>query len=271
MSLLGNQIYLHSTELQERKEKSLFKKIMRDYKSEIIGQMPKITSSFNLSVILHLFILIAFLIIGSRSSVFSPAIPYVVTLVDEVSSEKSSAKGEAPSNIVEATKRTDDIKADMKIKTKSPVSDDSIVKESIAALEAKKKIEKMANLRKMIDIGGEQRRGTGNQRTETSSQYVKTHADTGSQGMLTQGAGVDYYSIVIQKIRQQWIFPESLEKDLETVVAIKIARDGSVTIERIERSSGNPLFDRSVLRAINRANPLPPPVRDMEIGVRFRP
>jgi len=40
---------------------------------------------------------------------------------------------------------------------------------------------------------------------------------------------------------------------------------------RIEKPSGNVLFDRSALRAIAKASPVTPPPYEMEIGVRFYP
>jgi TonB family protein len=58
---------------------------------------------------------------------------------------------------------------------------------------------------------------------------------------------------------------------LQTLVSIRIEKDGSITIQKIEKGSGNQPFDRSVLRAITMANPLPQPVKEMEIGIRFRP
>jgi len=77
--------------------------------------------------------------------------------------------------------------------------------------------------------------------------------------------------MVISKIRQHWIFPEAGNKDLLAIISIRIAKDGRIIVDKIEKSSGNPLFDRSALRAINSASPLPPPPEEIEIGVRFRP
>jgi colicin import membrane protein len=42
-------------------------------------------------------------------------------------------------------------------------------------------------------------------------------------------------------------------------VRFTIAPDGEVSGIRLEQSSGNPTFDSSAMRAVERANPLPPP------------
>ncbi len=246
--------------------------------------MPKITNDLSISFFLHILIILFFFIISKYPSENNQSLPYIVTLVDSESIGESRSISEISSkavdikNIPQEKNATGDKKAleDRKTqvstaKTKSTMSDDSIVRESIDALRAKKDIERIVALRKMIDVGGTQGSGVRDQRAEIKSQSAHSVANTGSQGILSQGIGNDYYSLIVQQIRQQWVFPERLERDLEAIVSIKIARDGSVTIERIEKSSGNKLFDRSVLMAINRASPLPPPVRDMEIGLRFRP
>ena len=54
-------------------------------------------------------------------------------------------------------------------------------------------------------------------------------------------------------------------------MSVKILRDGTAIVQKVERSSGNALFDRSARRAVERASPLSPPPYEMEIGVRFYP
>ncbi|MCX5719973.1 MAG: energy transducer TonB, partial [Nitrospirae bacterium] len=74
-----------------------------------------------------------------------------------------------------------------------------------------------------------------------------------------------------KEIWQQWVFPDTGHKDLETIISIKIRKDGTITAQKIEKSSGNLIFDRSAIKAITKANPLSPPPYEMEIGVRFYP
>lgn len=229
---------------------------------------PTIYGSFTVSVVFHLTFLLVAVILIQHTGVTKTAVPYIVSLVDDIpaagpargpaktSETKASppAKAEAPRAPEKAA-----VPKEHKAKPdpKARQEDDRRMRERIEALQAKKKIEKMTALRKVIDVD---RAKAGVERTPSPS---------AGHGGTTGGA--DYYSLIVSKIRQQWVFPETIGKDLEAVVSIRIARDGRVTVEKMEKSSNNALFDRSVLRAIAMASPLPPPAREMEMGVRFKP
>lgn len=99
--------------------------------------------------------------------------------------------------------------------------------------------------------------------------------ETGDQLALARRL---YYTEVWAAIKRQWVLPKSLinVQGLKAVVIIVVRRDGKIEKMQFEKKSGNPLFDDSVLRALQKADPLPKfpdiysPPRD-EIGVRFRP
>ena len=88
-----------------------------------------------------------------------------------------------------------------------------------------------------------------------------------------------YYNLIWQRIRSVWVLPEEAlkgKKNLETIIAIRIAKDGQIEDIQFEKKSGNAQLDESALRAIKKANPLPPlpPGMDgdkFDIGVRFTP
>jgi len=88
-----------------------------------------------------------------------------------------------------------------------------------------------------------------------------------------------YYNLIWQRIRSVWVLPEEAlkgKKNLETIIAIRIAKDGQIEDIQFEKKSGNAQLDESALRAIKKANPLPPlpPGMDGEkfdVGVRFTP
>jgi colicin import membrane protein len=48
------------------------------------------------------------------------------------------------------------------------------------------------------------------------------------------------------------------KKDLEAVVVIMVKSDGSIMKTRFEKRSASPIFDDSVIKAVERSNPLPP-------------
>jgi len=97
-------------------------------------------------------------------------------------------------------------------------------------------------------------------------------ADTG--GASHDGAGTSgdsYYLLISEKIWSHWVYPDIRSSGLEVVISIRIDRRGNIVSQEIEKSSGNSIFDQSALRAITKANPLPPPPAgaETEVGVRF--
>jgi len=86
-----------------------------------------------------------------------------------------------------------------------------------------------------------------------------------------------YYTAVYNKIYNSWVLPGySSKRQLEAVVNIRIAKNGKILNTHFEQRSSNAYFDRSVLRAIKKADPLPPlPVgfneKYLELGIRFIP
>ncbi|MCL4492281.1 MAG: cell envelope integrity protein TolA [Nitrospirae bacterium] len=227
-------------------------------------------SAFTVSLSFHILLVLAAGIIVRHSNMYRMPSPYVVSLVD-VSSTSGPAAGrqkETAQKIEEPPKKSSVKKAETpRVVEKPAKQDNTLVSDRIRALQAEKKIEKLVALRKVVDIGSRK-----NTSTAAASKPPAKSGKPGAGG-TSSGAGSsgDYYSAIVGKIRQQWVYPESLDRDLEATVSIRIARDGSVTIDGIEKSSGSRLFDRSVLSAISKASPLPPPPQEMEIGVRFRP
>jgi len=66
------------------------------------------------------------------------------------------------------------------------------------------------------------------------------------------------------------------KENLIVQLRIVIEQDGRVSLVRMEKTSGNSYFDDSVLRAINKASPLPIPPEQLrggedhyEVGFRF--
>ena len=89
----------------------------------------------------------------------------------------------------------------------------------------------------------------------------------------------DYYDSIWEKIKKEWTLPENLPKGrttLEATIVIVIDREGKVQKSWFERKSGNGLFDQRAMRAIKKAEPLPPIPKEfsdntLEMGFRFHP
>ncbi len=224
---------------------------------------PTLYGPLTFSLFLHVSIFVIASIIISQSNIPRLTTPYIVSLVaDQTASAPSVASEKAevtPRRIEKAVAPPTNSRQRDQQRTR--IEDERLLQERLAALQAKKKIERIAELRRVVDVGS----------SRGGSKVPSSGPAPSRAGPRNAQTGADYDSVVVSRIRQQWIFPETIDKAFEAVISIRIARDGKVSIERIEKSSGNPLFDRSVLRAITLASPLPPPPQEMEMGVRFHP
>lgn len=106
---------------------------------------------------------------------------------------------------------------------------------------------------------------------------LQSGSATGGEGAAVSVARRLYYTEIWNAVRRQWALPEFLKtQKLETILIITVRRDGKVIDMRVERSSGNDIYDESAKRAVRKAEPLPPfpsiysPAQE-EIGLRFRP
>jgi TonB family protein len=89
----------------------------------------------------------------------------------------------------------------------------------------------------------------------------------------------DYYNMIWAKIKKEWTLPGGLPKgktDLETIIVVIMDRDGKIQKSWFEKRSGNAHYDQMAMRAIKKAEPLPPIPKEFsddifEIGIRFYP
>jgi colicin import membrane protein len=81
---------------------------------------------------------------------------------------------------------------------------------------------------------------------------------------------VDKYRAAIrQRVERHWARPSSSRKDLQCTVRVRLLPGGEVSEAKIVRSSGDPVFDRSVENAVHKASPLPLP-ENPELMEQFR-
>lgn len=84
-----------------------------------------------------------------------------------------------------------------------------------------------------------------------------------------------YRNQMLRVIRDRWTWV-GRESGLEVTVRFGIREDGQIVGLRIARSSGDLSYDDSVLRAVTKASPLPPPPENyrkefMDVELTFRP
>jgi colicin import membrane protein len=203
--------------------------------------------------------------------------PYVVNLVgSEIRAEGNSAqavvnRASEPQVPDSPPKKESPAISPIREQKKLTKNEERQVQEQIAALKVKKDMQRRAELRKdIISLKGTGAEGKSGGKAEGKS-GGKAGASHRTVGRGEGSVEADYYAKITKEIWQQWIFPETGNKNLEAIVSIRIMRDGAVQISRVEKSSGNSLFDKSALRAISKASPVTPPPHEMEIGVRFYP
>jgi len=80
---------------------------------------------------------------------------------------------------------------------------------------------------------------------------------------------------LVVALQRAWIRPPGVNENLKVKVSIRMDDTGEVLATDIKDSSGNPVYDRSVLGAIYRASPLPlprdPSIFQQQIVVTFSP
>lgn len=142
-----------------------------------------------------------------------------------------------------------------------------MIDEKIERIKSKKKNEKIDELESMIDSSVMKVKAKEVEQDHSGEGAVEAEVQSGEGG----GILPKYISDIAQQIRKEWVYPDFMNNDLVTVVAVRIERTGNIKVIGVEESSGNALFDKSVLRAINKASPVSRPPYEMEIGLRFHP
>jgi len=220
---------------------------------------PSLQKTTALSFVLHLTVfLIAFLILKQPNHIISlPS--YTVSLVSpDVFRDVNEGRKADVDTMKESAALPDIPKKDTKEITKK---EKETVEKRISALAAKEKLKELAKFRsKFISLKAGELNRKGTSKTTVNSQASR-------KGTLFD----DYYSKITREIWQQWVFPHTGQKDLEAIISIRILKDGTITAQGIEKSSGNLIFDRSAIKALAKASPLSPPPYEMEIGIRFYP
>ncbi|MDA8365147.1 MAG: cell envelope integrity protein TolA [Gammaproteobacteria bacterium] len=68
-----------------------------------------------------------------------------------------------------------------------------------------------------------------------------------------------YVSLIQQKVKLYWLPPLDARKGMKCLVRVNLVPGGDVIQASVVQSSGDPVFDRSVVNAVYRASPLPLP------------
>lgn len=100
--------------------------------------------------------------------------------------------------------------------------------------------------------------GSGKEGKEVGGGPISLGAGHGPGGGVVMGIEYLIYRNQLEsRLKQSWAWAGN--RQLEAVVRFRIAADGQIFDVRITRSSGDPAYDESVLRAVRAINPLSPP------------
>lgn len=206
----------------------------------------KIYQSLFLSVFFHC-VFILFILFGIRNSIQDFKNLTYVTLIQEAgnSSETAMLQNKNELRESETEKHKKEVSKTVKKTPKISLSEEKLLQERLTALEAKKKILEKAQ-----------------------SGFLTA---TGQQNMKGEWVSQSYLTVISGLIRQNWNIPNTIPKNLEAIVSVRILYNGQIIIEGFEKNSGNALFDSSVIKAIRNSSPLPPPKNEVRVGLRFRP
>ena len=152
-------------------------------------------------------------------------------------------------------KRVVERKKEEKEKPQKPpppkVSPSKLIEGAISKIEKKVKTEKPDHLASAIS------------RIETRSRGTDAKASGGESGPEA-GITIRMYQLAVEEqIKSNWSYPVALmdakkRKDLRAIVVVRVRQDGAILKSWFEKRSPSAMFDGSVLKAIERSDPLPP-------------
>lgn len=222
---------------------------------------PSLQITAILSLVIHISFFFMALMLMKQSTHFIMPSPYIVSLVStEVADtgapgkEAAAVSGEEPAPLMSLPSKT--------LKKVKPADDTKQYAENrIAAMEATRKAKNILKLRNIISI-----KNSGDSEEDITG--ISGAEENGEEG----GVLVSYERKIGLEIWQYYtVMPEIKGKNLETIISVTVMQDGTIRINKVEKSSGNIIFDRSVLKAISKASPVSRPPYEMEIGLRFTP
>ena len=117
----------------------------------------------------------------------------------------------------------------------------------------------------------EKKRAEDKRRKEAESALQEQVADEEKRrtDARAQGEVERYKALIRQKVSRSWNRPTAAAKGLQCTVRVRLVAGGEVLAASVVRSSGDPVFDRSVENAVYKATPLPVP-QDPKLFDYFR-
>jgi colicin import membrane protein len=229
------------------------------------------------SIILHLSVFSAAIFLpGLVPSRDLDSIIYEVDLVPmssltQSSASQSSSTEEAAAKTETAAKR---IEAKEEQKAAAEIEKISISKkktsskkEETAKTEKTTKTDDAKHLSNAISALQKKTRSEENHLDKAMSQLQDKVGDGAGSKSGASGTGVVgslsmriYQESVKSHIQDNWSYPAAMQnrKDLEVTVILRVKEDGTIMQKEFKKKSKDSIFDQSVLKAIEKSDPIPP-------------
>jgi colicin import membrane protein len=170
---------------------------------------------------------------------------------------KQKAEQAAKQKVEAERKRKAELEAKKKAELEAKQEAEQAAKQKAAA-EAKKKAEAEAKKKAAAEA---KRKAEEAQRREAEKALQSQLAaeQAGIEAARVQGVVAEYIGYIQERIQRSWLRPPGSPAGLSCVVQVGLIPGGEVARVQIVRSSGDPVFDRSVESAVYKASPLPLP------------
>lgn len=236
--------------------------------------------SLAISVVGHLLLfLVAFISIRSNLGALEPMQVYSVTIEGGKSLGGMSqvAKTEktmvAPPKKVQEPEKKEDPKAEEKKEEPKKKEEKPVEEEKNTVKIPDKKTEEKKTPKKDEKKAKTETKAEIDKRLQTAMQrYLGESSNAGGTGFGAAAVGGKGMGGGIQRPPEFFVYMKTLEEfiksgwrwndttaELIAQVSFQISPDGRISAVQVMRGSGNSLFDDSVLRAVNKASPVPPP------------
>ncbi len=117
---------------------------------------------------------------------------------------------------------------------------------------------RLASIRKEVESRKTDTSSSAPSRDPATSPALGNHGSKhGAQSTSEDSAR--WFDGVRTRINSNWsVFRDTIKLERFTIIGVKIAEDGRLVDASVDESSGDPVFDRSAIRAIFQASPFPP-------------
>jgi colicin import membrane protein len=182
-------------------------------------------------------------------------VPIQAELVDQRQLDAVTEKKQAEQRKIEEAKRQAALAEKRKVEEQRQAEAEAKQKAEQAAkqkadAEAKRKAE------------AEQKRKADEAQRREAEQALQSQLAAEQERMeagRVQGVVAEYIAYIQERIQRSWLRPPGSVAGLSCVVQVGLIPGGEVARVTIVRSSGDPIFDRSVETAVYKASPLPLP------------